>query len=153
MIVSSSQETTVANKTFLDFGIEISKLGLKAPVTANVNGDNKVEYEKSLTKGLAHYKGTELPGAGGNVFVFGHSGSDSDGGPYAKIFRNLNDLKNGDKITVYYKNKKYDYTVTEKKVVAADDLSPLNLTDDERLTLMTCWPVGTKDKRLIVIAK
>ena len=141
------------DKKFQEFGIEISKVGIKAPVTANVNGDNKPEYEKSLTNGLAHYKGTELPGDGGNIFVFGHSSSDTDGGKYAKIFRNLNDLDKGDKISAYYKGKKYEYTVTEKKVVAADDLSPLNLTDDERLTLMTCWPIGTKEKRLIVIAE
>jgi len=141
------------DKKFKEFGVEISKINIKAPVTANVNGDNKLEYNKSLTSGLAHYKGTELPGDGGNIFVFGHSSSDTDGGPYAKIFRNLNDLNKGDKITVYYKNKKREYTVSEKKVVAADDLSPLNLTDDERLTLMTCWPIGTKEKRLIIIAK
>jgi len=141
------------DKAFQDFGIEISKLGIKAPITADVNGDNKAEYDKSLTKGLAHYKGTELPGAGGNIFVFGHSSSDTDGGPYAKILRNLNELEKGDKITIYYKTKKHEYTVSDKKIIAADDLSPLNLTDDERLTLMTCWPIGTTDKRLIVIAK
>ncbi|MEI6266471.1 MAG: class D sortase [bacterium] len=139
--------------SFQDFGIEIPKLDVKAPVMANVNGDNKSEYNKSLTKGLAHYKGTSLPGEKSNIFVFGHSSSDTDGGRYAKIFRKLDDLKSGDKITVYYKSKKHEYTVTDKKVVEADDLSPLNLTDGEQLTLMTCWPIGTVEKRLIVIAK
>lgn len=138
---------------FKDFGIEISKIGVKAPVTAKVNGDNKGEYNSSLKNGLAHYKGTALPSERSNIFVFGHSSSDIESGPYSRIFTKLNDVIMGDKITVYYKGKKYEYTVFEKKIVAADDLSPLNLTKIEQLTLMTCWPVGTKDKRLIVIAK
>jgi LPXTG-site transpeptidase (sortase) family protein len=138
---------------YQEFGVEIPKIGLSAPVTANVNGDDKKEYELSLTEGLAHYKGTSLPGEKSNIFIFGHSSSDTDSGPYAKIFSKLNNLTNGDKIMVYYKSKKYEYTVVEKKIVTADDLSPLNLTDSEQLTLMTCWPIGTNEKRLIVIAK
>lgn len=148
------QTPNVSDKAeYTDFGIDISKIGVKAPITANVNGDNKTEYNNSLKNGLAHYKGTKLPGEGSNIFIFGHSSSDVDSGPYSKIFAKLNDVVVGDTITVYYKTKKYEYTVSEKKIVAADDLSPLNLTETEQLTLMTCWPMGTKDKRLIVIAK
>jgi LPXTG-site transpeptidase (sortase) family protein len=148
---SNADQASQATETkFKDFGVEI---GVNAPVTADVNGENKGEYNKSLVGGLAHYKGTELPGMGGNIFIFGHSSSDTDSGPYSKIFAKLNDLVIGDIISVYYKDNKYTYTVSGKKIIAADDLSPLNLTKIEQLTLMTCWPVGTKDKRLIVIAR
>ena len=149
----ASQTVAIDENKFKAFGVQINKIGVKAVVTANVNGDNKSEYNDSLKVGLAHFKGTELPGAGGNIFIFGHSSGGKEGGPYTKVFSKLNNLSNGDKIVVYYQGQIHDYTITEKKVVASTDLSPLNLTKDERLTLMTCWPIGTKEKRLIIIAK
>jgi len=60
-------------------------------------------------------------------------------------------------ILVWYNKKEYKYKVAETKVVATNDTAvldsinhPLNF---EQLTLMTCWPPGTTQKRLIIIAK
>jgi sortase A len=135
-----------------NFWLRIDKLKIKAPVAENVDGENKKKYNETLTHALAHYKGTSLPNGKSNVFIFGHSDSDLDKGPFRDIFAKLNDLNNGDKITVYYKGNYYHYTVREKKVVRANNVSVLKQGPEEILTLMTCWPVGTKDKRLVVIA-
>lgn len=132
------------------FGLKIDRLNLLVPVIKNVDGTNKTLYNRSLKKGVAHYLGTALPGEVGNVFIFGHSSSAFDNGPYAKAFEKLNDLKKGDLITVYFENKEIVYQVTGIMVVAKDDLAVLNQTSEKILTLMTCWPVGTNEKRLIV---
>jgi len=143
-----SAETSVLDK---NFGLEIDKLSISVPIIKDVDGSDKDKYNKALKKGLAHYKGTALPGEKGNIFIFGHSSSD-EAGSYGKVFAKLNDLARGDLIRVYYQFKQYDYEVYEKKIVEATDLYVLDRGDKEKLTLMTCWPVGTKDKRLVVIS-
>ena len=74
-------------------------------------------------------------------------------GDYAKIFANLNDLEQDDEIIVYYQSDEHKYKVQSKEIVEATDMSVLDKTQKEILTLMTCWPVGTKDKRLVIRAE
>lgn len=135
-----------------DFGLKIDKLNISVPVIANVDGSKESAYNKALKEGVAHYKGTSLPGEGSNIFIFGHS-SAWYATSYDKVFAELDKLENGDVITIYYNSKKYQYSVFENKIIKADDVSVLNKTTTETLTLMTCWPVGTNLKRLVVIAK
>ena len=71
----------------------------------------------------------------------------------AEIFKNLEDIKKGDEIILWYQSKKYKYKVTEIKTVAPSDVSVLKPTSTEQVTLMTCVPVGTNQKRLVVIGK
>jgi sortase A len=139
-------------KSSTDFELSISKLNLTAPILLGVDPADKEKYNAELTKGVAHMNGTALPGEKGNVFIYGHSSSEIKS-PYDKIFAKLNDLTDGDKIEIKYKGKKVSYTVSGKKIVEKDDMSVLEQTDERILTLMTCWPLGTSDKRLIVIAK
>lgn len=69
------------------------------------------------------------------------------------IFYLLSKLEPGDKITLFYQNKPYIYTVNQKKIVNPKDLSYLqNKTTVPTLTLMTCYPPGTDLKRLIIVA-
>jgi len=135
------------------FGLKIDKISLLAPIVKDVDGNNKDQYLKELVKGLAHFKGTALPREVGNLFIFGHSSSAVGQGPYSEIFAKLNDLEKDDKMTVYYQSKEFTYVVTSKKVVKSDDLAVLNPTSKPTLTLMTCWPIGTNLKRLVVSAK
>ena len=135
------------------FGLKIDRISLLAPVVKDVDGNDKDQYLKELVKGLAHFKGTALPGEVGNLFIFGHSSSAVGQGAYSEIFAKLNDLEKDDKMTVYYQSKEFTYIVTSKKVVEKDDLTVLNPTPKPTLTLMTCWPIGTNLKRLIVTAK
>ena len=135
-----------------EFGLKIDKLNILVPIIKDVDGANKTAYNEALKGGVAHFEGTALPGEKGNIFIFGHSSAEIKVGDYTKIFATLDDLTEGDEIIVYYKNDEHKYKVSEKKIVAATDLSVLNKTKTETLTLMTCWPVGTKDKRLIVRA-
>lgn len=135
-----------------EFGLKIDKLNIIVPVVKNVDGSDKAAYEKALKGGVAHFKGTTLPGEKGNIFIFGHSSAEvkSD---YSKVFVSLNDLEKDDEIVVYYQNEEHKYKIKEKKIVEATDLSVLEKGKKEILTLMTCWPIGTKEKRLIVRAE
>jgi len=146
----STQITKQASPVIKQFGLQIDKIGVLVPVIENVDGTQKVTYNKALEKGVAHYQGTSLPGQGGNIFIFGHSSTILGKGPYAQIFAQLNELQKGDLMIVYYKGKKFVYSVFEKQVVEKNNLSVLQPTAKEQLTLMTCWPIGSNAKRLII---
>jgi len=141
------------DQRFQKFGLSIDKIGLKVPITENVDGTEKSAYENPLLLGLAHYSGTALPSEGGNIFLFGHSTA----GPvtnsyYGYAFSKISELSRGDKLVLTKNGQEFTYAVTEKKIVQKDDLSVLEPTDNEVVTLMTCWPAGKLDSRLIIRA-
>jgi len=149
----SSQKPTSENIDLLSRHLVIDKLGINVPITINVNGANKEEYFKALQNGVAHMKGSALPGEGSNIFIFGHSSFYSwDPGYYKDVFANLDRLDPGDQVVITGGKVDYRYLVKEKSIVDPKDISVIKPTSSEQLTLMTCWPPGTIKKRLIVIA-
>lgn len=137
-----------------DFSIVIPKIKINANVVKNVDPFDSRIYQKALTQGVAHAKGSGLPGFPGNVFIFAHSAINwYQASQYNSIFYLINKLEPGDEIFIYYKGSKYRYSVTEKKIVDADEINYLsNNLNTSSLTLMTCWPPGTNSKRLIILA-
>lgn len=131
----------------------IDKIGVNAPVVEIENANEDV-IQKGLEGGVVHYPGTGNPGEVGNYFIFGHS---SDyiwrSGAYKDVFALLGRLENGDEVKVYYQGKLYQYRVEDKIIVSPEKVDVLNPTPDATLSLMTCWPVGTPLKRLVVRAK
>lgn len=112
------------------------------------------EMQKALQDGVVHYPGTSLPGQTGNVVITGHSSYFPwDPGQFKDVFALLHDVVKGDRIVVYYNQDKYLYEVNDIKVVLPDNIEVLKQTPDDRITLITCTPVGTNLKRLIVTAK
>jgi len=152
---SNSSETGAMTPLDTDFGILIPKLNANAHVIKNVDPYNSEIYQSALARGVAHAKGTSLPGQDGNVFLFSHSSSDFlHASRYNSIFYLLNKLDIGDEIKLYYEQKQYVYKVNNKVVVNPDSISYLqNKTKEPTLTLMTCWPPGTSIKRLVIEAR
>lgn len=112
------------------------------------------EMQEALKGGVVHYPGTSIPGEGGNMAITGHSSYFPwDPGRFKDVFALLHDVYEGDKIVIYWDQKKYIYEVTEKKIVLPEDIQVLKQTPDEQITLITCTPVGTNLKRLIIVAK
>lgn len=138
-----------------DFGVVIPKISANSKVILNVDPFNEKVYQVALTRGVAHAKGTTVPGKEGNVFLFSHSSVNFyEANRYNSIFYLLDKLVVGDKIDLYYSGEKFKYFVTDKKIVNAQDIKYLgSLGSGKTITLMTCWPPGTTWKRLIVIAK
>lgn len=129
----------------------IPKIGITAPLHISVLPSQVIP---TLQSGVVHYADTALPGQTGNSVIFGHS-SDYPWSPgqYKNIFALLDQLVAGDKIIVPYTTQRFVYEVTSTKVVRATDLSVLKKTTTPQLTLITCYPVGTAQKRLVITAR
>lgn len=112
------------------------KIEANVKVVKNIDPFNEKAYQVGLTKGVAHARGTALPGHAGNTFIFAHSsGNWYEANRYNSIFYLLHRLKKD-----------------RKKIVEAGDVKYLENTNQNTstVTLMTCWPPGTTLKRLIV---
>ncbi len=140
---------------FPDLGIVIPKIGANAKIIPDVDPYDSRIYQVALTKGVAHAKGSAMPGESGNSFLFSHSSANFyEAARYNSTFYLLTKLDLGDKIYIFVNNQKFTYTVTEKKIVDPKDVQYLSpQASGKQLTLMTCWPAGTSFKRYIVIAK
>lgn len=159
-IASKNSIEEVQNETLLNgvnshFSLVIPKINAKSNIVSNVDAGNEKEYLEALKKGVAHAKGTKLPGDGGTIFLFSHStNSVWNVNQYSAIFYLLGKLDKGDKIVVFFADKRYEYVVVNKMVTMPTDTSWL--TDNsggEKLILQTCTPPGTNFQRLLVIAK
>jgi LPXTG-site transpeptidase (sortase) family protein len=134
--------------------LNIPKINAQAPIIENVNPWNQTEYNQALKKGVAHAKGTYLPGQKGTTFLFAHSSGPSwEITRYNTIFFRLNELQINDKIEITKNGKKYTYKVYDKKEVWPTETNYLEDTKKDRLILQTCTPIGTDLKRLLIFAK
>jgi LPXTG-site transpeptidase (sortase) family protein len=113
----------------------------------------------SPDKTLGHYRGSALPGDTGNAFIYGHSVLPWFYNPknYKTIFSTLDELQIGDPILIKYQDKILTYKVEIKEVQPTVGVDPLaeykpKYLNDSTITLMTCWPAGTKAKRYLVKA-
>lgn len=133
--------------------ITIPKIKAQASVIANVDPWNQSTYERELEKGVAHAKGTALPGDGKMSFLFAHSSLP----PWEMTrtntpFLKLGQLEKGDTIEIIRDGKDYIYTVREKKEVWPTETQYLKDTSKNQLVLQTCVPIGTALRRLLVFA-
>lgn len=137
------------------FGLVIEKIDANAKVIANVDTSNERAYSQALTQGVAEALGSTPPGKPGNLYLFSHS-TDAPWNiiRFNAIFYLLRELEVGDRVIVFYEDKRYDYIVFDKAIAAPNDVSFLtNRYDVPVLTLQTCDPPGTLLHRLIVRAK
>ncbi len=140
------------------FGLDIPKINVWAPIIPQVNGYDKEAYLKAIESGVAQFKDTKNPDELGNLFLFGHSKYYREKpGDYKEVFKELNQLKAKDEFNIYYKGEKIAYTVTESKKVDQYDWSIMDPTpdnpQDKTITIMTCWPPGTTDARWVLFGK
>jgi LPXTG-site transpeptidase (sortase) family protein len=96
---------------------------------------------------VGHHEGTANPGQVGNVVLAGHRDINS------ALFRELDRLQPGDEVFVSNGLGEYRYLVEESMVVSPSYVQVMDPTDDKRVTLITCTPIGLATQRLVVIAK
>lgn len=138
-----------------EFGIVIPKINANARVIANIDPSDEAQYSKALQQGVAAANTSTMPGENGNLFLFSHS-TDAPWNivRYNAIFYLLRELSVGDKVTIFYQGRRYEYEVFNKQVVQPADTSFLtNRYNKPVLTLQTCDPPGTLLNRLVVQAK
>lgn len=122
--------------------IEINKINLKENL-----------YLDSITsediKGVVLFKEYGRPNVEySNTIIGAHSGTGEN-----VYFNDIDKLKLGDEIFIYYKNIKYKYVVIDKYEVIETDLTPLNSMKNKTiLTLITCNSIDNT-KRVIVVSE
>lgn len=108
-----------------------------------------------LKKGPIHYPGTSLPGEFGNTVIFGHSALPQFYRPKdpLTIFNPLTQIKVGDSIHIEFAGTSYIYSVKNSIEVTPDQIEVLTQDFSTRkLTLITCVPLGTYWRRLVIQA-
>jgi len=108
-----------------------------------------------LEEGPGHYPGTALPGAVGNMVVSGHRTT------YGHPFNRIDELQNGDVISIQVRLHTYRYHVIRTQIVNPDDTAVIlpvpgqfGVKPTQRLlTLTTCNPKYSAAQRLIVTAQ
>ena len=151
--LDSPPSTEVVKPVSPNFGIMIPKLAINSAVIKDVDPFDPAIYQSALSLGVAHAKGSSVPGEKGNVFIFAHSSVNFvEALKYNSIFYLLPKLYDGDEITLYFQYKPYKYLVTEKLVVEPDRIDYLTGLNSNDLILMTCYPPGTNLKRFIILA-
>jgi sortase A len=120
--------------------LEIPRLGLAVMVREGAD-------EGTLSRAVGHIPGTALPGNVGNVGLAGHRDT---------FFRALRNIHADDTIDLETTAGTYHYLVKSTRIVTPRDVSVLEASGGESLTLVTCYPfyyVGSAPKRFIVHAK
>lgn len=141
----------------VEAGIEIPAIGVNAPIVWS-QSDNEDNIISDLDNGVVHYSGSAFPAMQGNSYITGHSSYYSwSKSPYKAVFQNLGKLNPNDEIVIYLslKNGKklaIVYAVVSSEVVSSDDERLFREYEGSELTLVTCWPLGTDWKRLMVKA-
>jgi sortase A len=139
-----------------DFSIVIEKIGVNAPIVADVSVTDEKAYREALKKGVAHAISSDYPTtAPSNVYLFAHASLNFwDLGKYATVFNLLRKLELKDKINIFYKGDRYVYEVVNKEVVKGWNTNSITRSVIEPiLTLQTCDPPGTTINRFVVTAK
>ncbi|MEV5826017.1 sortase [Spirillospora sp. NPDC052242] len=128
--------------------IAIDRIAVKAKVLEGVS-------EPVLQHGVGHYPGTALPGEQGNTVLLGHRTT------HLRPFLDLDRLKTGDAIELRAGGRTYTYRVQDKRITMPDDRDalepvpyrPWSPPDGAYVTLITCHPKGTDERRLIVVGR
>lgn len=136
-------------------------IGLDAPVvpvgwkTVEENGQTITEWEVA-DYAAGWHKTSAYPGHVGNTVISGHHNIRGE------VFRYVVNLEPGDIVDLYVGQTAYRYVVTEKYILKEKGMPPevrrenarwIAPTNDERLTLVTCWPYTNNTHRVVVVAK
>lgn len=137
----------------------IPKINVNVPVVYGVGAGAKEQLD-AMKHGVAHWPGgpqaQSVPGQAGNTVIAGHSSNDLfETSDYKFVFVQLEKLEVGDAIYVNYQGKRYTYSVSKKDIILpiGQWQNVIQQTDKPMLVLVTCWPVGTAQKRLLVTAE
>ncbi|TWT24434.1 class D sortase [Planomicrobium sp. CPCC 101110] len=104
--------------------------------------------DETLTQGVGYHasKFTSPPDGQRHTVLSGHRDT---------VFRELGDLKEGDKMYVQFEGVQYEYEIEKTWVTDAEDRTVIVAKDEPVLTLTTCYPftfVGAAPDRYIIEA-
>lgn len=107
-----------------DWYLEIPNINLKAKISEGTT-------KEVMDRFVGHFE--ETPKLIGNVALAAHNR-----GYENNYFQNLKNIKEGDNILYGYKGKTKEYIVEKHLIIKDTDLSCLENTDENMITLITC---------------
>jgi sortase A len=142
--------------------IVIPAIDLDAPVVTvgwsiitQSDGQQVSMWDVPNRRAAGWLKTSALAGATGNTVLDGHHNIAGE------VFRDLVNLEAGDAIQVWVGERTRTYVVSLLKIlpergqpldVRMENAKWIQPTNDERLTLVTCWPYTNNTHRLVVVA-
>ncbi len=135
------QSQLVIGNTGIMGYISIPKIHVKLPIYHGTE-------ESVLQTSIGHLEQTSLPvgGKSSHCSLSGHRGL-----PSARLFTDLDKLKEGDTWTVTVLNETLTYQIDQIRIVEPGDMSNLLIQAKEDLaTLITCTPYGINTHRMLV---
>lgn len=142
--------------------LEIPVIDLDVPVEevstfeTTVLGEQVTQWRVPDAYLAGWHSGSALLGEGGNTVLNGHHNI------HGEVFGNLKDVNLGDEIWVTGATYRYRYVVVNKMVlpekyqdldIRMENAAWILPSEDERLTLITCWPQESNTHRLILVAR
>ena len=121
--------------------VQISSINVDYPIYHGMD-------EGVLQIAIGHLEGTSLPVGGPNTHaaISGHRGL-----PRARLFTDLDKLREGDTFTITVLNQTVTYEIDQIRIVLPEDLSNLNIeAGQDYATLITCTPYGINTHRMLV---
>ncbi len=119
----------------------VEKIGIDLVITPTSMADSN---DESNFLGVSYLSSTPEPGDTGNSILYGHN--------WKSLLGRLSELTVDDTIVVRWDSSLRTFRVKEKKIVAANDTSILENTENAQITLYTC--TGFLDsKRLVIVAE
>lgn len=121
--------------------VEIPRINQDIPIYAGTS-------DAVLEKGAGHLEGTSLPIGGNNTHtvITAHRGL-----PNALLFRNLDQIKEGDVFYIHNIKETIAYRVDKIQVVEPTNFEPVLVVDGkDYATLLTCTPYMINSHRLLV---
>lgn len=121
--------------------LRVPRLGLDAPVLDGMD-------TKTLDRGVGLYEYAQLPGKGNrNTSMTAHRDI------FKAEFYYIDTIAAGDLIYLDYDGVTYTYQYESTQVVEANDWSPIYCNEYPCVTLVSCTPIGTSLRRLVVTAR
>ena len=148
------------NRAYRPDRLVIPALDLDTPViplgwSSNVDEADRIFSEWDVAAYAAGWhKNSALLGEGGNVVLSGHNNI------LGAVFRELDQLRTGDKMDIFSGGVRYTYQVDKVLIVPETRATPeqrkdnakwIAPFDDDRLTLVSCWPRDDNTHRIIVV--
>jgi len=142
--------------------IVISHLDLDAPVInadstqIEINGKIYTQWEAPDQYAVGWHSSSASLGEIGNTVLNGHHNI------YGMVFEKIHELAEGDIISLFNGKEEFTYQVTMHLIVQEKDVPVeqrienarwISASEDERITLITCWPKYSNTHRVIIVAK
>ena len=141
-----------AEKSVYDKTLDVTGTGIMAYVDIpKVNTTLPIYHgteDSILQVAVGHIPGTSLPvgGKGTHSVISGHRGL-----PSAKLFTDIDRLREGDTFMIQVLDETLTYEVDQILTVLPDDVSALAIDPNkDYVTLVTCTPYGVNSHRLLV---